>query len=104
MKVNTEAENTVVVKMAEKALAIDDNIWRDYWMGGVKTENGTWMWQSGDPMDFTNWCEHCPEEDFFAFSQLGRNDYAGNFDTYYWARSGGYNVDNGVICEINADK
>ena len=54
MKVNTEAENAVVVAMAEEAAAIDNNIGRDYWIGGVRTENGTWMWQSGDPMDYTN--------------------------------------------------
>ena len=47
LKVNTEPENTVVVAMAEKALALDGNIERDYWMGGVKDENGTWVWQSG---------------------------------------------------------
>ena len=36
-KVNTEAENAVVVAMAEEVAAIDNNIGRDYWIGGVRT-------------------------------------------------------------------
>ena len=106
-KVNTEAENAVVVAMAEEAAAIDNNIQRDYFMGGVRTENGTWMWQSGDPMDYTNWCEDCPDVDFFhpACSQLLKSGYPGILDTFYWAREVcSVSTDNGVICEINMDK
>ena len=106
MKVNTEAENAVVVAMAEEAAAIDNNIGRDYWIGGVRTENGTWMWRSGDPMDYTNWCEDCPDVDNLACSQLLKLGYPGTLDTFYWAREGcvSSSTDNGVICEINMDK
>ena len=54
VEVNTWVENAVVVAMAEEALASDNNIERDYWMGGVKTGN-VWSWQSGENMEFTNW-------------------------------------------------
>ena len=103
-KVNTEAENTVVVAMAEEAAAIDNNIGRDYWIGGVRTENGTWMWRSGDPMDYTNWCKNCPDVENYALSQLGKGIYAGILDTFYWARSTEGDGDNAMICEINMDK
>ena len=103
-KVNTEAENADVVWMAEKALAIDNNIERDYWIGGVRTENGTWMWRSGDPMDYTNWCEDCPDVENAALSQLLRQGYPGTLDTFFWARAADTDPDNGVICEIDMDK
>ena len=96
---NTEVENAVVVAMAEEAAAVDNNIERDYWMGGVKDENGTWVWQSGDPMDYTNWCEQCPN--WGDLSQLLKKGYPGILDTYYWTRAGPLDADNGVICEIN---
>ena len=101
--------------MAEQALAIDGNIGRDFWMGGVKTADGTWRWQSGDPMDYTNWCEGCPDtgREGWDYSQLLKNGYPGTLDTFYWARetirgSGGASVsgsaENGVICEKNMDE
>ena len=104
LKVNTEAENAAVVAMAEEAAAIDNNIGRDYWMGGVKTEDGTWKWLSGDPMDYTNWCEGCPDTEALDYSQLLKSGYPGTLDTYYWARAAAGDPDNGVICEINMDK
>ena len=110
MKVNTEAENAVVVAMADEAAAIDNNIGRDFWMGGVRTEDGTWRWQSGATMDYTNWCENCPDVENWACSQLLKEGYpAGTLDTFYWARNYCYRSDNmlhddGVICEINANK
>ena len=110
-KVNSEAENAVVVAMAEEAAAIDNNIGRDFWMGGVRTEDGTWRWQSGDPMDYTNWCENCPDIENWACSQLLKEGIPGKLDTFYWAREDCqedadiiYDNDNGVICEINADR
>ena len=90
--------------MAKEAAAIDNNIQRDYWMGGVKTGDGTWMWQSGDPMDYTNWCEGCQDTEAATLSQLLKKGYPGTLDTYYWARAGPGDVDNGVICEIDMDK
>ena len=105
MKVNTEAENAVVVAMAEEAAAIDNNIGRDFWMAGVRTEDGTWMWQSGAPMDYTNWCENCPDSENKPCSQLLKDGYPGKLDSFYWARwNCQEDADNGVICEINADK
>jgi len=104
VEINTEAENAFVVAMAEQALAIDNHIGRDYWMGGVKTGDGTWMWQSGDPMEFTNWCEACPDTEGWDCSQLLKDGYPGRLDTYYWARNTFEGVDDGVICEINLDK
>jgi len=110
VEVNSEAENAVVVAMAEAALTIDNNIGRDFWMGGVRTEDGTWRWQSGAPMDYTNWCENCPDVKNWACSQLLKEGYpAGTLDTFYWARNYCYRSDNmphddGVICEINANK
>ena len=104
LKVNTEAENAVVVAMAEEAAAIDGNVGRDYWMGGLRSEDGTWRWQSGDPMDYTNWCKDCPDTENADLSQLLKDGYPGILDTYYWARFGGTDPDNGVICEINVDK
>ena len=96
--------------MAGKALAIDGDIERDYWMGGVKTEDGTWRWRSGDPMDsmdYTNWCEGCPDtgEEGWVYSQLLKKGYPGTLDTFYWAREiCDGNADDGVICEINLEK
>ena len=108
MKVNSEPENAVLVAMAEEALAIDNNIERDYWMGGVKTEDGTWKWQSGDPMDYTNWCEGCPDHEGWNYSQLLKQfqGWPVTLDTFYWALSPGNDGDNdnGVICEIDMDK
>ena len=104
LQINTEAENAFVVAMAEEALAIDGNIGRDYWMGGVKTGDGTWIWQSGDPMDYTNWCEACPDTEGWDYSQLLKDGYPGRLDTYYWARNDLGGADDGVICEINLDK
>ena len=108
MKVNSEPENAVLVAMAEEALAIDNYIKRDYWMGGVKTEDGTWKWLSGDPMEYTNWCKGCLDgPEGWNYSQLLRQGYPGTLDTFYWAReSYGVNppVDNGVICEMDMDK
>ena len=101
MKVNSEPENAVLVAMAEEALAIDNYIERDYWMGGVKTGDGTWKWQSGDPMDYTNWCKGCLDQpEGWNCLQLLKNGYPGTLDTYYWARSPSTDGDNGVICEI----
>ena len=105
----------MVVAMAEQALAIDGNIGRDFWMGGEKGEDGTWRWQSGAPMDYTNWCEDCPDtgREGWDYSQLLKNGYPGTLDTFYWARetirgSGGASVsgsaENGVICEKNMDE
>ena len=106
LKVNTEAENAVLVTMAEKAAALDNKIGRDYWMGGIKTGDGTWIWQSGDPMEYTNWCTDCPDTgaEGADLSQLLKDGYPGTLDTYYWARTGGTDGDNGVICEINLEK
>ena len=98
----------MVVAMAEEAAAIDNNDGRDFWMGGIKTEDGTWRWQSGDPMDYTNWCEDC--EDFtnekgYDYSQLLKQwANTGTLDSYYWARNKFQTADDGVICEINMDK
>ena len=102
-----------MVAMAEEAAAKDNNIGRDYWMGGVKAADGTWRWRSGDPMNYTNWCEGCPDT-AADLSQLLKNGYPGTLDTFYWAREtitgnggggGGANASgsalNGVICEMN---
>merc|ERR1711973_489472 len=102
--INTEEENAVVVAMAEEAAVADNNVQRDYWIGGVRGEDGTWRWQSGDPMDYTNWCANCPEREGCAFAQLLKLGYPGSLDTYYWARAGDGDSDNGVICEMNFDK
>ena len=106
LKVNTEAENAVLVTMAEKAAALDNKIGRDYWMGGVKTGDGTWIWQSGDPMEYTNWCTDCPDTgaEGADLSQLLKDGYPGTLDTFYWGRAGALDWDNGVICEITLDK
>ena len=88
LKVNTEAENTFLVRMAEEAAALDNNVGRDYWMGGVKTGDGTWIWQSGDPMDYTNWCKGCTDNRANDLSQLLKHGYPGLLDTYYWAGAG----------------
>ena len=90
--------------MAEEAAAADNNVQRDYWIGGVRGEDGTWRWQSGDPMDYTNWCANCPDREDYAFSQLLKDGYPGSLDTYYWARDSANGGDDGVICEINLDK
>ena len=90
--------------MAEEAAAADNNVQRDYWIGGVRGEDGTWRWQSGDPMDYTNWCANCPDVEDLPLSQLLKLGYPGSLDTYYWARADGGDGDNGVICEINFDK
>ena len=111
-EVNTEVENAIVVALAEEALAIDNNIVCDFWMGGVSTEDGTWRWQSGDPMDCTNWCEHCPDTGKKGqdCSQLLQNGNPGTLDTFYCAREtingsgNGSRSENGVICEKNLDK
>ena len=112
VEVNTEVENAIVVALAEEALAIDNNIVCDFWMGGVRTEDGTWRWQSGDPMDCTNWCEHCPDTGKKGqdCSQLLQNGNPGTLDTFYCAREtingsgNGSRSENGVICEKNLDK
>ena len=113
---NSETENAFVVAMAEEALAIDNNIGRDFWLGGVKTADGTWRWRSGDPMDYTNWCKHCPDtgREGWVYSQLLKKGYPsdpGTLDTFYWARetsngNAGHQGpgENGVICEINVEK
>merc|ERR1711973_537748 len=62
VEINNEEENAVVVAMAEEAAVADNNVQRDYWIGGVRGEDGTWRWQSGDPMDYTNWCANCPDD------------------------------------------
>merc|ERR1712004_255304 len=54
VEVNTEAENAMLVGMAEEALLINHNNGIDYWMGGVRTADG-WKWMSGAPMDYTDW-------------------------------------------------
>ena len=93
--------------MAEKALAIDNYLNRDYWIGGVRAENGTWEWQSGSPMEYTNWCYGCLAFDDHDHdcSQLLKEGYPGILDTFYWAQefcpTGG---ENGAICEMNVDK
>ena len=102
LQINTEAENAFVVGMAEKAAALDNKIGRDYWMGGIKAGDGTWIWQSGDPMEYTNWCKHCPDQG--DLSHLLKHGYPGLLDTYYWARAGALDADNGVICEITLGK
>ena len=64
-------------------------------------------WLSGDPMEYTNWCEGCLDEpEGWDYLQLLRQGYPyfGTLDTFYWARSVGNNGDNGVICEIDMDK
>ena len=103
MKVNSEPENAVLVAMAEEALAIDNYIERDYWMGGIKTGDGTWKWLSGDPMEYTNWCKGCLEMEWnWNGLQLLKQGYPGVLDTYYWARDDeNSGTDNGVICEMN---
>ena len=93
-----------MVAMAEEAAAADNNVQRDYWIGAVRGQDGTWRWQSWDPMDYTNWCANCPDREDFPFSQLLKLGYPGSLDTYYWARAWDGDSDNGVICEINFDK
>ena len=97
-----------MVAMAEEAAAKDNNIGRDYWMGGVKAADGTWRWLSGAPMDYTNWCEGCLDtgEEGWDYLQLLKVSYPSTLDTFYWApESGGAHASgrtlNGVICEIN---
>ena len=80
--------------MAEEAAAADNNVQRDYWIGGVRGEDGTWRWQSGDPMDYTNWNEYGGNGDF---AQLLRNDLA----SYGWWASSKDDPDSGVICEMS---
>ena len=96
-QVNTEAENAVLVGMAGEAAAIDGNTGRDYWMGGLRTDDG-WRWQSGDPMDYTNWSEYNPD---------GLNGgpnmslFKNGMPTYRWGTETDVTgADNGVICEI----
>jgi len=97
VEVNTEAENAVLVGMAGEAQAIDGAYWRDYWMGGLRTDQG-WKWRSGDPMDYTNW--HPGTQARGPYTTLLKD----NHDTYRWAAETDPDtpdkVDNGVICEI----
>jgi len=97
VEVNTEAENTLLVGMAGEAAAIDNNTHRDFWMGGLRTNEG-WQWMSGNPMEYTNWrADVDPDVSKGVYTSLLRND----FPTYYWnpdEEDGG--KDNGVICEI----
>ena len=111
VEVNTWVENAVVVAMAEEALASDSNIHRDYWMGGIKTDN-IWSWQSGESMEFTNWWggdpdgagQHLLRNGQHIYTQLLKRGFTkpGKLQTFYWARSPINDVDNGVICEKSA--
>ena len=96
-----------MVAMAEKALAIDGNIRRDFWIGGMRTGDGIWRWQSGDPMEYTNWCEGCLSfgDHVHDCSQLLKEGYPGILDTYYWAQENcNFGGENGAICEMNMDE
>merc|ERR1711953_327101 len=111
VEINTEEENAFVVAMVEEAAAADNNVGRDYWIGGVRGEDGTWRWQSGDPMDYTNWNGGCPDDcqpddrPDWRYTQLLKTGYPGTFDTYYWVLDHGDGTgDDGVICEISFDK
>ena len=95
---NSEPENVVLVGMAGEAAAIDNNYGRDYWMGGLRTDEG-WKWRSGDPMDYSNWHENNPDGlTGGPYTTLLKNDYS----TYRWAtETDQTGSDNGVICEIS---
>ena len=100
---NTAQENVFVVRMAEEALLFNflDN-WaetNDYWMGGKKLENGSWIWQSGEPLNFTNWCPGCADREGFDYLQLAKHSWVGSHDTFYWSPIHNGVADNGVICE-----
>ena len=58
------------------------------WMGDVKTEDGTWRWRSGDPMDNTTWCTDCPDtgKEGWDYSQLLKHCFHGTLYTFYLAR------------------
>ena len=84
-------------------------------MGGVKTEDGTWRWQSGDSMEYTNWCTDCPDtgKEGWGYPQLLTFSYPGTLNMFYWALEtigvrGGAGVSgseqSSVICEMNLDK
>ena len=98
-KVNNEEENAVIVRMAEMAAAIDNNTGRDYWMGGVRLDNG-WKWRSGDSMDYTDWNGNNPGGGHGGgdFTQLLRN----NYPAYNWATAPEHDGDNCVICEMRS--
>ena len=97
MQVNTEAENAMLVGMAEEALLINHNNGIDYWMGGVRTADG-WKWMSGAPMDYTDW--HGDPAKGGDYMTLLKN----NYPAFQWATETEQlkNEDNGVICEMKA--
>ena len=99
IQVNTESENAVLVGMAGEAAAIDGNTGRDYWMGGLRTDDG-WKWRSGDPMDYTNWHEDNPDGlKGGPYTTLLKN----TSPTYRWAtETDETGADNAVICEMRS--
>ena len=93
---NTAAEDTVVLGMAEEAITDPNNTGgqqTEYWIGGVKTDD-VWKWMSGAPMDYTNWRAG---KDHGDYAQLLRN----NENSYLWQSIGDTDGDSGVICEIS---
>ena len=102
-QVNSAQENVFVVRMVEEALLVDStDHWpesHDYWMGGKKLENGSWTWQSGEPLNFTNWCPGCADREGFDYLQLAKHSWVGSHDTFYWSPIHNGVADNGVICE-----
>ena len=101
-QVNSAQENVFVVRMAEEALLADSTEWpesHDYWMGGKKLENGSWTWQSGEPLNFTNWCPGCADREGFDYLQLAKHSWVGSHDTFYWSPMTFEVADNGAICE-----
>ena len=105
-QVNTRQENSLVVEMAEKATPSvsdpsDPEGWhRDYWMGGLKLETGTWAWLGGEPMDYSNWCSGCADPKPYDYLQLSKVSYVNTFETFYWVPITLAIGDNGAICEM----
>ena len=103
---NSPQENQFVVKMAEKATPSasdpsDPEGWhRDYWMGGLKLENGTWAWLSGESMDFSDWCLGCADRKDRDYLQLSKASYVDIYETFYWVPITFAVGDNGAICEM----